>query len=294
MSVPFVLAPELRPGIPEAISGRITRVIAANPGPFTYTGSGTYLLTGDEETVVIDPGPDYEDHLQLVSEVAPKPIRRILITHTHHDHSGGTARLKELTGARSIGFGPHPHPPGKGAPALEEGGDFGFRPDETMADGECLHLPGLTITAVHTPGHISNHLCFALAEENALFSGDHIMGWATTVVAPPEGDMAAYFESLEKLLDRNDSVYYPTHGAPIHEPHAFVEAVRDHRLAREASILSSLKDASRTIPEIVDLVYGELSAPIRFAAGLNVTAHLAMHEATGRVRLIDGRYELVG
>ncbi|MEO1658958.1 MAG: MBL fold metallo-hydrolase [Pseudomonadota bacterium] len=288
MSVPFVQAPDIKPGVVEKLSAHITRIVAPNPGPFTYTGSGTYLLQGTDQTVVIDPGPDDEGHVALLAEAAPTPIKTILITHTHSDHSGGANRLRNLTGAVTYGFGPHPNPPGGSAPALDEGADFGFTPAHELKDGEQVPVEGLTITAIHTPGHISNHLCFHLGEENALFTGDHMMGWATTVVAPPDGDMASYMKSLDLLLARDDAIYYPTHGAPITEPHAFVEAVKAHRLGRDHALMSALAKGPQTIGDLVDQIYVGLAAPLKIAAGLNVLAHLEMHEALGEVSRGDG------
>lgn len=287
MAIPLVHAPDLRRGIAEPLSPRVTRLIADNPGPFTYTGSGTYILRGDGESVIVDPGPEDRIHQQRLVEAAVSPIRTILITHTHRDHSGGAAILKKLTGARILGFGRHPSARGDGPPALDEGGDHSFEPDETIEDNDLLSVPGLTIRALHTPGHISNHLCFALEEERALFTGDHIMGWATTVVAPPDGDMTSYMDSLDLLLRRDDVIYYPTHGAPITEPRAFVEAVKQHRLARDRAILDALANGIRTIREIVETVYEGLSPTLKIAAGLNVKAHLDAHVREGRVA-VDG------
>lgn len=198
-----------------------------------------------------------------------------------------------MTGATTFGYGPHPSPPGGAAPALDEGADFGFAPDRELNDGAAVPVEGLSITAIHTPGHISNHLCFALKEENALFTGDHMMGWATTVVAPPDGDMALYMESLELLLRRDDAIYYPTHGAPIDDPHPFVHAVKAHRLGRDQSVMAALADGPKTIPDIVDDVYVGLSSALKMAAGLNVLAHLQMHEVQGEVtRGDDGLFFL--
>lgn len=292
MAVPFVTAPHLKPGLAERLTPRIIRIIAPNPGPFTYTGSGAYLLTGDDETVVIDPGPDDPGHIARIVDAALSPIRTILITHTHRDHCGGADRLKALTGAVTCGFGPHPTCADEAPPALDEGADLGFRPDRLLADGDTLPIRGLTITAVHTPGHIGNHLCFALDEEEALFTGDHIMGWATTVVAPPDGDMTAYMESLEKLLGRTDRIYYPTHGAPITEPRAFTLAVREHRRMRDRAILDALAEGPRDAMGLVDEIYVGLAAPLRIAAALNVRAHLEAHVRGGRVTVDDGNYAL--
>jgi len=267
-------------------------MIAPNPGPFTYTGSGTYLLCGDQETVVIDPGPADDQHAARIADAAPQPIKRILVTHTHRDHCGGVDELKRLTGAAAFAFGAHPSAQGKASPALDEGADFGFVPDHLLGDEDSLALEGLTIEAVHTPGHIGNHLCFALEEEQALFTGDHIMGWATTVVAPPDGDMAQYMESLEKLLSRKDRIYYPTHGAPIEDPLPFVRAVKAHRLGRDRAILETLSNRGLSPLEIVEKVYVGLADNLKFAAALNVQAHLQAHVRAGRVVEENGSFRI--
>ncbi|NRA30713.1 MAG: MBL fold metallo-hydrolase [Parvularculaceae bacterium] len=272
------------------MSPRIRRLIAPNPGPFTYTGSGTYVIEGDDGAVVIDPGPAHSGHQRELAASARVPIRWILITHTHRDHCGGADELKDLTGAQTYGYGPHPSADGEASPALDEGADFGFRPDHELRDGEVLEVVGLRFEAVHTPGHIGNHLCFALDEERALFTGDHIMGWATTVVAPPDGDMTQYMQSLDKLLLRDDTIYYPTHGAPITDPAPFVRAVKQHREGRDAAILATLDQTALSPMEIVDQVYVGLSDSLKFAAALNVVAHLKAHVAEGRVVEDVGRY----
>jgi glyoxylase-like metal-dependent hydrolase (beta-lactamase superfamily II) len=283
----------LRPGISEKLSPRITRLIAPNPGPFTYTGSGTYVIDAGRGVVVIDPGPDHRGHIAHLVEAAGKPVLAILVTHSHRDHCGGVELLKRKTDAPSIAFAPHPTAKGEGPPALDEGGDHDFVPDDMAKDGDTLVFGDLELEAVHTPGHIGNHLCFALPEENVLFTGDHIMGWATTVVAPPDGNMTEYMASLEKLLERSDRRYYPTHGAPIDEPLRFVEAVRTHRFRRDREILECLERSPRTIPRIVDEVYQGLAEGLKTAAGLNVRAHLDAHEECGRVtRDGDGSYRL--
>ena len=282
--IPFVRDFPFAYGVPDRLSALVTRVIARNPGPFTFTGSGTYLVGDARGVAVIDPGPEDEAHRAAVLAAAPGPIEAILVTHTHKDHSGGTAGLRAATGAPVLAFGPHPAPPGGGAPALDEGGDHAFAPDRLLADSERLALPVCDLEAVHTPGHIANHLCFALREEDALFSGDHVMGWATTVVAPPDGDMGDYMRSLDKLAARRDGVLYPTHGAPIATPAPFIAAVRAHRQARDAAILRALEDGPRTPPQIVAAVYEGLDPALAFAAALNVRAHLDQHEASGRVK----------
>ena len=276
--VPFVRDFDFAHGRPDRLSPLVTRVIAPNPGPFTFTGSGTYLVGDEAGCAVIDPGPRDEGHADAVMAAAPGPVTMILVTHTHSDHCGGTDLLRARTDAPVLAYGAHPSPPGGASPALDEGADHGFRPDREVEDGERVTLPSCDLVAVHTPGHIVNHLCFALEAEGALFTGDHVMGWATTVVAPPDGDMADYMRSLDVLAGRDDRTYYPTHGAPITDPGPFVAAVRAHREARDAAILASLADGPLTPDQIVERVYAGLDPGLRFAAALNVTAHLAMHE----------------
>ncbi|MGF1543200.1 MAG: MBL fold metallo-hydrolase [Parvularculaceae bacterium] len=282
--VPFVKDDDPVYGAPTRVSPLIRRVLARNPGPFTYTGSGTYLVGPDAGPLaVIDPGPNLDAHLDaLVAAVDAAPVSHVLVTHTHKDHCGLARRFADAVGAPVLAFGPHPATRAEDdAPPLEEGGDRDFAPDATLADGDIVKGAGWTLEAVHTPGHISNHLCFVLREERALFTGDHLMGWATTVVLPPDGSMADYFDSLEKLLARDDAVYYPTHGAPIAKPHAFARAVRAHRRMRDGQILSELDRGPRTIADIVAKVYADVDPRLHGAAALNVFAHLIRLTATG-------------
>jgi glyoxylase-like metal-dependent hydrolase (beta-lactamase superfamily II) len=279
--VPFIRAFEFTHGEPDRLSPLITRVIAKNPGPFTFTGSGTYLIGDERGVAVIDPGPEDEAHAQAVIAAAPGPITHILVTHTHLDHCGGTARLKELTGAEVLGHGAHEVEKGAAPPALDEGADFNFRPDTEIRDGHLLELSSARLRAVHTPGHCANHLCFSLEDERALFTGDHIMGWATTVVAPPDGDMDDYFSSLDLLLARDDEVYYPTHGAPVPNPQEFVRAVRVHREKRDEAILAAVTSAPQSPLEIARIVYTDIDPAMHFAAALNVEAHLERHVKRG-------------
>lgn len=288
--IPFIREFDYEPGRADRLSDKITRVIADNPGPFTFTGSGTYIVGDRHGVALIDPGPDDPAHGEAVLAALPGPLEAILVTHTHLDHSGGTRFLKERTGAPVAGFAPHPSGHGEAPPALDEGADFAFRPDRVLTHGETISLPGATLEAVHTPGHCANHLCFALREENALFTGDHIMGWATTVVAPPDGNMDEYYRSLDLLLDRQDALYYPTHGAPITEPLPFVEAVKAHRDTRDAAILGALSTSPQTPLEIAEKVYTDIPPAMLFAAALNVTAHLERHVRRGTVRVEGGRY----
>ncbi len=273
--IPFVKDIDFTPGAPDRVHPGVRRVIANNPGPYTYTGSGAYII-GRGEVAVIDPGPDDPAHLDaLLRATAGETVSHILITHTHSDHCGLARKFAARTGAPVLAFGPHPvGDKASDTPALDEGADYSFAPDILLRDGDRIDGLDWKIEAVHTPGHLSNHLCFALPAENALFTGDHMMGWATTVVAPPDGDMTAYIESLEKLLTRDDAIYFPTHGAPIKTPHRFVRAVRTHRLMRDAQIVEQIKKGRSGIKEIVTMMYADIDPRLHGAAALNVLAHL--------------------
>jgi len=257
----------------ERVAPGIRRIVARNPSPFTFRGTGTYVV-GDGDVSVIDPGPDLDEHVAaLLAGLSGEQVTHILITHTHSDHSPAAAALKAATGAPTYGFGPHAG--GKrGDPAVEEGGDWDFVPDVTVHDGDAIAGSSWRFEAVHTPGHTSNHLCFALPDQGILFSGDHVMGWSTSVIAPPDGDMSAYMASLDKLLDRSDAVYWPTHGPAITEPQAHVHAFVAHRREREAGILECLAAGSERIDAIVNKLYVGLQPGLRRAAGRSVHAHL--------------------
>ena len=291
--IPFVKDIDFTPGEPDQVLPGVRRVIANNPGPFTYTGTGTYII-GEGDLAVIDPGPNDVAHLDaLLAATKGERVTHILITHTHSDHCGGARDFAERTGAPIYGFGPHPVKSKKhDAPALDEGADYSFTPDEIIADNAVIEGKDWRMEAIHTPGHLSNHLCFALTSEKALFTGDHMMGWATTVVAPPDGDMTAYIESLDKLLARDDEIYFPTHGAPIKNPHRFVRAVRTHRLMRDAQIISQIEKGRTTIKEIVPVMYGDVDKRLHGAASLNVLAHLIRLVQTGAV-ICDGEPAMV-
>ncbi|GAB4528412.1 MAG: MBL fold metallo-hydrolase [Amphiplicatus sp.] len=299
--IPFVKEFSFAYGEPARLSPLIRRVVANNPGPFTYTGTGTYIIGGDgaQAVAVIDPGPDDDAHLgALTAAIGAARVSHILVTHTHRDHCAGARRFAERTGAPVLAAGPHPVKHAAcAAPALDEGADYAFRPDRRIADGEIIQGDGWTIEAVATPGHLSNHLCFALRKEKALFTGDHIMGWSTTVVAPPDGDMGDYLASLDKLLSRDDRVYYPTHGAPIEKPHSFVRAVRAHRLMRDRQILDELKKGRTRIREIAAAIYVDIDRRLLPAAALNVYAHLIRLARDGAVETdgapaMDGEYRI--
>ena len=283
--IPFVKDFPFVYGEADALTSRVTRVIAKNPGPFTYTGSGTYIVgAGTDDAAVIDPGPYDLAHRDAVLAAAKGRISHILITHTHRDHCGGARTLADAAAAPIFGFGAHPRANGPMQDAkLDEGGDLDFAPDHQIGDGDTLQGDGWTLTALHTPGHIGNHLCFALEEENALFTGDHIMGWATTVVIPPSGHMGDYLDSLDRLLKREDAIYYPTHGAPIENPLRFTRAVRAHRRIRDGQILEQLKQGRSRIKDIVAVMYAEVDKRLHGAAAMTVLAHLIRLAETGAV-----------
>ncbi|QMW24735.1 MBL fold metallo-hydrolase [Sandaracinobacteroides saxicola] len=269
-------------GVAERLSPRVRRVLAKNPSPFTYTGTGTYIV-GSGQVAVIDPGPLDEAHLAaLHAAVAGETVAAILITHTHMDHSPAARPFAAATGAPVIGCAPLVL--SDDGPRADAGFDASYAPDRVLADGERVSGPDWTLTAVATPGHTSNHLCYALAEEKALFTGDHVMGWSTTVVAPPDGDMAAYMASLALLLDRDDGVYYPTHGAAITEPQRLVRGLITHRRQRETQILTQLATGEKTIPAMVAVMYAAVDRALHPAAGRSVLAHLIDMRARGLVR----------
>jgi glyoxylase-like metal-dependent hydrolase (beta-lactamase superfamily II) len=257
----------------ERVAPGIRRILARNPGPFTFKGTGTYVV-GEGAVAVIDPGPELAEHVNaLIASLADEQVTHILVTHTHRDHSPAARALKAATGAPTYGFGPHAGGR-RGEPGIEEGGDWDFAPDVVVRDGEWIEGEGWRIEAVHTPGHTSNHLCFALPDAGILFSGDHVMGWSTSVIAPPDGDMAAYMASLDKLLRRDDSVYWPTHGPAITEPREHVRAFIAHRREREDGVIDCLRAGIGSIDAMVERLYVGLNPNLKRAAGRSVLAHL--------------------
>jgi glyoxylase-like metal-dependent hydrolase (beta-lactamase superfamily II) len=304
-------------GQPDQLTPLVRRVVAKNPSKFTYLGTGTYIL-GHRDVVVIDPGPILDSHREALERALDgERVRAILITHCHSDHSPLAAWLQDQTGAPTIAYGSHPRPdpmwkelmsdpwppepeperdtdvdtdPDSQEPVeMEESIDYDFTPTIAPVDGGVVvDAGGLTITAVHTPGHTSNHMCFALAEEQSLFTGDHIMGWSTTVVSPPDGDMAAYIDSLQRVAARADAVLYPTHGPPRDDAREFVPALVEHRLERERGVIDALEAGRTTIPDIVGLLYADVRKELHKAAGMSVWAHLLKLVADGRVVVADG------
>jgi glyoxylase-like metal-dependent hydrolase (beta-lactamase superfamily II) len=269
-------AMEFEYGKPRELVPGVARLVANNPGPFTFKGTNTYIV-GSTELCVIDPGPDDRSHFDAtVRAVAGRPVTHILITHTHRDHIDGLERLREATGAKVCGYGREPTGP-VGQGISPSGGEFvrhEFRPDIALRDGKSIGGEGWALTAVHTPGHAPDHLCFRLEGRRILFSGDHVMAWNTTVVAPPEGRMAAYLASLERLLGAADTLYLPGHGGRLEEPERMVKAYLVHRQWREQAILGAIKGGHRTIEEIVALVYRGIDRRLVTAASLSVQAHV--------------------
>ena len=256
----------------EALSPLVRRILAPNPSPFTYSGTQTYVV-GRGEVAVIDPGPDIPSHLEaLLCALEGERIVAIVCSHTHRDHSPASRPLQAATAAPIIGCPPLAL--NDGGPRADAAFDADYRSDRILADGEALDGEGWTLKAVATPGHTSNHLCFALPEEQALFSGDHVMGWSTTIVSPPDGDMRAYMESLAKLQAREDTIYYPGHGPTIENPHKVLRGLVLHRLQRESQILKALERGEREIPQMVAKMYREIDPRLHPAACRSVLAHL--------------------
>ena len=267
----------------------LIRVVAENPGPFTFFGTGTYIL-GARDAVVIDPGPAMESHLTaILAALDGRKVSAILVTHTHRDHSPLAAPLSSATGAPVLGCSPHGLAERADGAVVEEGMDPDYAPDRVLSDGETVAGEGWSLEAVATPGHTSNHLCYSWRERKILFPGDHVMGWSTSVIVPPDGDMAAYLASLEKLLMRDEDIYLPTHGAAIRNPDEHVRAFIAHRREREHRILETVaKAGSARISDIVGTIYTDVPANLHPAAARSVHAHLIQLVDEGRVRVATG------
>ncbi len=266
----------------ERLEPLVRRVLAPNGSPFTYTGTQTYLVGTDEGLAVIDPGPALPEHLAALETcIGTARVVAICCTHTHRDHSPAAAPLSALTGAPVIGCAPLVLMSDE--PRADVPFDTDYRPDRVLGDGETIEGPGWTLTAIATPGHTSNHLCFALEETRALFTGDHVMGWSTTVVAPPDGDMADYMASLARLHAREDRIYYPAHGPAVERPRQLVRGMIGHRRQRERQILKLLGERSQSIGELVPVMYKGIGVHLWPAAGQSVKAHLLDLERRGTV-----------
>lgn len=255
----------------------IQRITVNNPSPFTFHGTNTYIV-GDRSVCVIDPGPEDEAHFQaLMAALSGREVTHIAVSHTHKDHSPLSRRLKAATGAKIVAEGPHraarPLHDGETNP-FAESSDIDFRPDIVLADGGSVEGDGWRLTGIATPGHTANHMAFALDETGIVFSADHVMAWATSIVAPPDGAMADFMASLERLLTRDDRLYLPGHGGPVTAPAAFVRGLRTHRRMRERAILERVKAGDRFIADMVKVIYRETDPRLHGAAALSVLAHL--------------------
>lgn len=284
--IPFDRKFDAVAGQVDTVAPLVRRVLAPNPGPFTFTGTCSYIV-GRGEVAIIDPGPDDATHVAaLMAAVQGERVTHILLTHTHHDHSGALKAVQALTGAPSYAQGPHraARPTHEGeANALESAADRGFFPDVALADGARVAGGGWTLEALATPGHAANHLAFVLAGEGLVFVGDHVMGWSTTVVAPPDGSMNDYMASLRRLHARPEAFYLPGHGGAVREGRALVERLIRHREARESAILRALQRGPMGIPDIVRAIYFGLDPRLAGAAGLSTLAHLEDLVARGAV-----------
>ena len=282
---------DVTPGAAVAVSPLVRRIVAGNASPYTFRGTSSFIV-GHGKVAVIDPGPDDPAHLAaLLDAVRGETVTHILVTHTHADHSPLAKRLSAATGAPVHGFGPVAPATAAGSLRLDASIDHDFSPDERMGDGDVIAGTGWTLEAIHTPGHMSNHLCFALHEEKALFAGDHVMAWATSVIAPPDGNMADYFASLARLLPRDDAVYHPGHGPSRPDPTPLVRGYLTHRRMREAAILQKVKNGARTVGEIVRAIYADVDPALHGAAALSTRAHLDHLVQQGRIREQDGIIE---
>jgi glyoxylase-like metal-dependent hydrolase (beta-lactamase superfamily II) len=285
MTIPFLKQDPLAHGAVEETAPGVRRIVCPNPSAFTFRGTNTYII-GRGKVAVMDPGPEDAAHLAaILAATAGETITHVIITHTHRDHSPGARPLVAATGAMTYGFGPHMTPPDAGG----EGGDHGFQPDVRVGDGERIEGEGWALEALHTPGHCANHLCFALdgteGKTGVLFSADHVMSWSTSVVSPPDGDMADYMRSLARLQARDDTLLLPGHGPAITDPKPFLAALAAHRQEREALVLKALRAAGRATPaELVPPVYGALDPRLFGPAGRSLLSHLIKLEGEGQAR----------
>jgi glyoxylase-like metal-dependent hydrolase (beta-lactamase superfamily II) len=285
--IPFVRDMDFTYEEARQVSPLIRRLVANNPGPFTFKGTGVYIV-GKGEVAIIDPGPDNQEHVDaLLRAVEGETVTHILVTHRHMDHSPAAHPLAKLTGAKVYSSTIPPKPSECDELRLEAGDDQLFQPDIDVKDGDRFSGAGWTIEAVFTPGHTTNHMAYALLEENALFPGDHIMGWSTTVIGPPDGDMTDYLKSLEKVRDRHYDTLWPTHGPPVRDASTFVQAFIDHRLDREAQILEQMRAGKTRIKDMVSVIYADVDKRLHPAACHSVLAHMIRLVQLGTVISMD-------
>ena len=286
-------APEFRTsmnftyGVPRELAPGVVRIVANNPSPFTFKGTNTYIV-GTDELALIDPGPDDPAHLEAtLKAIGGRPLSHIIITHTHRDHTDGLPGLLAATTAKTAGFGRKARVRGEKStsPSGSEFVDRDFTPDVPLADGDRLAGKGWSLRAIHTPGHAPDHLCFALEGTGVLFSGDHVMGWNTSVIAPPEGNMGDYMRALEVLNARTeDKVFFPGHGGQITDPQRMVKAFLLHRRMREHAVLECIRTGTNTVNAIVPVIYRDLNPKLLSAAALSVQAHVEHLIDRGLVR----------
>ena len=298
--IPFDRAFDTAPGRAEHVAPGVRRILAPNPSPFTFTGTCSYVI-GKGRVAILDPGPNDPAHISaLLEAVRGETVENILVTHTHRDHSTAAATIKERTGAKLLAEGPHraarPLHLGETNP-IEAGADRDFVPDIRLRDGDAVEGPGYVLEAIATPGHTANHLAFALRGANCLFSGDHVMAWSTSIVAPPDGAMGDYMASLEKLRARPEMFYLPGHGPPVRDAPAYLDRLIAHRGAREAAILRRLERGEVDIPSLVQAIYIGLDQRLIPAAALTTFAHLEDLIDRGRavtegLPSLAGRYRL--
>lgn len=296
VEIPFHRQLDFTYGSVEEVAPGVRRVIAENPSPFTLYGTGTYIL-GSGEVAVIDPGPADAAHIAaLLNAVEGEIISHILVTHTHMDHSPGCRLLKEHCDAKTYAYGPHGAGKLEQGVPVEEGGDMEFEPDELVRHGDVLEGPDWSVECVYTPGHTSNHMCFQLRETKSLFTGDHIMGWSTSIISPPDGDMEAYLASLQLLLERDDEVYWPTHGPAITQPKELVRAFVEHRQERQEQILACIAEGVELIADMVPLMYKGTPEFMYPAAARSVLAAVEYMVKRGELKTddkinLDARYK---
>jgi glyoxylase-like metal-dependent hydrolase (beta-lactamase superfamily II) len=275
MALHFDRSLDVPAGVPVRLSPLVERLLAPNPGPFTFRGTGVYIVGGGDSVAVIDPGPAIPAHLEALKRaLGGRKVSHILITHTHNDHSPAAAPLKAWSGAKTYSAHEHPLTLTAEEGVVDEAHDRAFVPDAALRDGNIIAGDGFIFQCVATPGHTGDHMCYALHQEQALFSGDHVMGWSTSVVAPPDGDMAQYIASLEKLAARDDRIFYPTHGSPITAPQDFVRELVIHRRQRAAQIASAVARGTGSIAALVEKLYPDIAPALRAAAGAQIKAHL--------------------